>query len=209
MKTKIKKILLETLSSNYDLGNIDDGGISGGDAAVDKLYDLFVDEITIITSTIPIISSRPIEIKDKPMCSPAECDHPEEWRTHYDGGSSWCRKCWCYIFIPKPVEKKKKKIGELLFTDPKTKKAQKLFDVLNPVYTVCYKNHEVGDKGEAVYVTLEANTEEHAKELAMLNKEFTKNIYMKYYNKKYLSAYRAIGNYVIGKVNYYDGDPRL
>ena len=33
MKNKIKKILLKTLTSNYDSGNIDDGGITGADNA--------------------------------------------------------------------------------------------------------------------------------------------------------------------------------
>ena len=48
MKSKIKKILLDTLTSVYDDGNIDDGGIIGGDNAVDQLYDLFVDEATFV-----------------------------------------------------------------------------------------------------------------------------------------------------------------
>ena len=48
MKTKIRKILLTTLKSEYDGSNIDDGGIIGGDNAVDQLYDLFVDEMTAI-----------------------------------------------------------------------------------------------------------------------------------------------------------------
>jgi hypothetical protein len=208
MKTKIKKILLDNLTSAYDDGNIENGGIIGGDNAIDKLYDLFVDEISIITSTNPIITSRP-EVKDRPICDIDKCDHPEEWRTHYEGGSSWCRKCWCYVDLPPVYQDKKGKLGDTPYFNPTTGKMGKLFDILNPVYTVCYKNHEVGDKGEAVYITLEANTEEHAKELAMLNKEFTKHIYMKYYNKKCLDAYRATGNYVIGKVNYYSGDPRL
>jgi len=48
MKNKIKTILLNTLQSAYDGGNIDDGGIIGGDNAVDQLYDLFVDEATFV-----------------------------------------------------------------------------------------------------------------------------------------------------------------
>jgi len=41
MKVAIRKILLETLISNYDLGNIEDGGIGGGEEAIEKLYTLF------------------------------------------------------------------------------------------------------------------------------------------------------------------------
>jgi len=44
MKTKIHNILKETLTSNYDNGNIEDGGIGGGDDAVDKLHELFKTE---------------------------------------------------------------------------------------------------------------------------------------------------------------------
>jgi len=41
MKEKIRQILLKTLTSNYDNGNIEDGGIGGGDEAIDELYTLF------------------------------------------------------------------------------------------------------------------------------------------------------------------------
>jgi len=209
MKTKIKQILLDTLTSAYDEGNIDNGGIYGGNNAVDKLYDLFVDEVTSLNELNGIILSRTVELKDRPTCDIDKCDHPEEWRTHYEGGSSWCRKCWSYVFIPKLPEEKKKKISDLLYTNPKTKKAQKLFDTLNPVYTVRYINPTCGYKGEALYLTVEANSEEEAKDLAMENKKFVGHIYMKYYDKKYLDAYKPIGNYVIGRVDYYEGDPRL
>lgn len=40
MIEKIKEILKETLISNYDMGNIDDGGISGGDECAKKLHSL-------------------------------------------------------------------------------------------------------------------------------------------------------------------------
>jgi len=43
MKDAIRKILIETLISNYDLGNIEDGGIGGGEEAIDKLYTLFTE----------------------------------------------------------------------------------------------------------------------------------------------------------------------
>ena len=98
---------------------------------------------------------------------------------------------------------------EMQFHNSKTGKLQVLFDVLNKVYTVCYSNHEVGYKGEALYITLEAETEEQAKDKAMQNEEFLKHIEMGFYKRKYLSAYQPKGNYVIGKVKYYEGDPRL
>ena len=37
MKEQIRKILLETLYSAYDDGNIENGGIIGGDQAIDQL----------------------------------------------------------------------------------------------------------------------------------------------------------------------------
>jgi len=45
MRDKIRKILLETLVSQYDQGNIEDGGIIGGDEAIDQLYSLVEQEI--------------------------------------------------------------------------------------------------------------------------------------------------------------------
>ena len=67
MKNKIKKILLNTLKSAYDGGNIDDGGIMGGDNAVDQIYDLFVDEATFV---------RHLENPDVEY--PAKKDHNED-----------------------------------------------------------------------------------------------------------------------------------
>ena len=95
------------------------------------------------------------------------------------------------------------------FFNPKTKKTQKLFDALNKVWTVRYNNPNCGWKGEAVYITIEADNEEQAKDYAMQVQKFTKHIEMKYYNRKCLSAYRAKGNYIIGEVKYYEGDERL
>ena len=102
----------------------------------------------------------------------------------------------------------------LYYVEPKysnreTGKTQKLFDKLNPVFTVRYINPTCGDKGEALYMTVAAETPEKAIEWAMSKKEFTNHIYMKYYDKKYFEVYPATGNYVIGKVLYYEGDPRL
>jgi len=95
------------------------------------------------------------------------------------------------------------------YFNKKTKKTERLFDTLNPVYRVVYQNPLVGNKGEAVYITLEAENEDMAKDKAMKNKEFSGYIFMKYFDKKFLKAYKPIGNYVIGKVEYYEGDPRL
>lgn len=98
---------------------------------------------------------------------------------------------------------------EMQFFNTNTGKMQKLFGVLNNVWTVRYNDHEVGYKGEATYITLEAENEELAKDLAMQNKEFTRFIEMKYFKRKCLHAFEPKGNYVIGKVEYYEGDPRL
>jgi len=95
------------------------------------------------------------------------------------------------------------------YYNPNTKKTEGLFESLNPVYRVCYINPLVGNKGESVWVTLEAENEDDAKIKAMNIEEFTKHIWKKYYDQKYLTAYKPTGLYVIGKVEYYEGDPRL
>ena len=96
------------------------------------------------------------------------------------------------------------------FYNPKTKKTQKLFeDPLQDVWQVRYQNPLVGDKGECLYLVVEASDMEFAMNKAMANEEFTSHIYMKYYDKRYLTAYKPMGNYVIGKVIYFEGDPRL
>ena len=95
------------------------------------------------------------------------------------------------------------------FYNPKTKKTQKLFeDPLQDVWQVRYQNPLVGDKGECLYLVVEASDMEFAMNKAMANEEFTSHIYMKYYDKRYLTAYKPMGNYVIGKVIYFEGDPR-
>jgi hypothetical protein len=38
---------------------------------------------------------------EKSECFPNECDHPRNRRTYYDGGSSWCTKCWSYVDVPR------------------------------------------------------------------------------------------------------------
>jgi len=104
----------------------------------------------------------------------------------------------------------KKKVDDILYTDPKTGKAQKLFDTLLSVYGVrCSETITIGDKGCSVSMNVAASGEEEAVSKVMKNKEFTKHIRMKDFDKKYLSVYRPVGNYVIGKVEYYEGDERL
>ena len=96
--------------------------------------------------------------------------------------------------------------------NPKTKKNQDLFETLIPVFTVGCTNDNVvnGDKGCAVYINVSAENEELAKNLALANEEFMSHIRdQKNFDKKYLVAFKPTGLYVIGKVTYYEGDPRL
>lgn len=114
-------------------------------------------------------------------------------------------------FVKPSCEPKTKGLyyAEPKYTNRETGKTQKLFDVLNPVYTVRYINPTCGDKGEALYMTVAAETPEKAIKWAMSKKEFINHINMKYYSEKYFEVYPATGNYVIGKILYYEGDPRL
>jgi hypothetical protein len=178
MKSKIRKILLSTLKSEYDGSNIDDGGIIGGDNAVDQLYDLFVDEITAIKGESPV-------------------EEPKDRFSRFANTS----------LFPK---NESKKVGEIKYTNPKTGKTQKLFDTLESVYCVrCSETITIGDKGCSVSMNVAASSEEEAIAKVMKAKEFTKHIRMKDFDKKYLSIYRPVGNYVINDVNYYEGDERL
>ncbi len=79
------------------------------------------------------------------------------------------------------------------------------------VYTVRYADPMRGNKGECVYITLYADSEEQAKDMAMENMEFVKHIYMKGYDRKYLTAFEP-SEYKFSelrKVIYYEGDERL
>jgi hypothetical protein len=184
MKNKIRKILLNTLKSPCDDGNIDDGGIIGGDNAVDQLYDLFVDEATHLGNP---------EV-------PYPVEEPKDIFSCFAGT----------VLFPERETEKPKKAGDILYTNPETGKTQKLFDTLIPVYTVrCSETITIGDKGCSVHINIAAKNEEEAISKVMKNKEFTKHIRMNDFNKKYLSVYKATGNYVIGKVEYYEGDERL
>jgi len=44
---------------------------------------------------------------------------------------------------------------------------------------------------------------------AILNQEFTKHLDMDRFSRKCLSTYKPSGLYVIGKVEYFEGDERL
>lgn len=100
----------------------------------------------------------------------------------------------------------KKKAGEILYTNPKTGKTQKLFDELLPVYTVRYENP---NSGGVIYITLCAKDETEAINKAMHNKEFYSHIQLQYFKKEYFNVYKALGNYVIGKVICTDSEPKL
>jgi len=45
MEKEIRQILLDNLISNYDNGNIEDGGIGGGDEAIEELTTLFTKKL--------------------------------------------------------------------------------------------------------------------------------------------------------------------
>jgi hypothetical protein len=98
--------------------------------------------------------------------------------------------------------------------NPKIKRNQDLFEIENlcPVFAVCCRTPDVviGDKGAAVYLNVEACNEEEAIEKALLNKEFTTHLRMERFDKdKHLDVYTPSGLYVIGRVDYFEGDPRL
>ena len=86
------------------------------------------------------------------------------------------------------------------YFNTKLRKLQGLFDTLNPVYQVKYENPD-----SVILITLEAETEEEAKNKALKNEEFNKYIIKEEYNEKYLYAYKPNGLYVIGKVEHITG----
>ena len=177
MKSKIRKILLDNLKSEHDGGNIDDGSITGGDNTVDQLYDLFVDEATFVRHLEnPEVSYPPKEPKDR--------------FSRFAGTS----------LFPK------KKAGEILYTNPKTGKTQKLFEELLPVYTVRYENP---NSGGIVYITVSAKNETEATNKAMHNEEFYYHVQIHLFKREYFNVYKALGNYVIGKVIFADSEPKL
>lgn len=199
MKSKIRKILLDNLKSAHDGGNIDDGSIMGGDKTIDQLYDLFVDEMTAIKGESPVEEPKDRFSRFANTSLFPEKEKNEHMQNMIESGD-WFLK----------PDQPKKKVAEILYTNPKTGKTQKLFDELLPVYTVrCSEAITIGDRGCSVSMNVAAKNKEEAMDNAMKNKEFTKYIRMKDFDRKYLSVYNPIGNYVIGKVEYYEGDERL
>ena len=76
------------------------------------------------------------------------------------------------------------------------------------IYTVCYQNPNEGNLGEVIYITLKADSEEDAINRALRNDEFTDYILLKYFDKKYMTAYKPTGGYIINEVKFYKGQPR-
>lgn len=96
--------------------------------------------------------------------------------------------------------------------NPKKRKNEDLFETLIPVYTVACTNDNLveGHKGCSVYIHVSAENEEEAKDIAINNEEFMSHIYHKEnFGKDNLVAFKPVGNYVIGKVRYFEGDERL
>ena len=102
-------------------------------------------------------------------------------------------------------------LPEPKYFNKETKKTQKLFceEVLVPTWTVRYEDPNTGNKGEALYMTVSAKSEDEAKTQALACSGFNQHILPQHFEKRYLTAYKARGNYVIGEVQYFEGDPRL
>jgi hypothetical protein len=76
---------------------------------------------------------------------PDKCDHPKERRTYYDGGSSWCNKCNCYVDIPPNLPKNEKRY--IQYNDVWYQMGDKIqigWLKLN------YKIYYIGDSGDAI-----------------------------------------------------------
>lgn len=92
----------------------------------------------------------------------------------------------------------------------KQRNEEDLFDDSVPVFSVSAHDNAVnGYKGAAVYLNVEAENEDQAKEKALKNKEFIQHLNEGYKDKKYLSTHEPSGLFVIGRVEYFEGDPRL
>jgi len=90
------------------------------------------------------------------------------------------------------------------YFNPIGKKMEGLFESLNPVFTVKYENSPIENKSGTVYITLEAENEEQAKDKAMVNPEFIQYIQMESFDRENLNAYKPVGLYVIGRVEYFE-----
>ena len=111
---------------------------------------------------------------------------------------------WATEYKGEPEEKR------LLFVSGEGK-PEKLFCEQNliPVWTVSYIHPTVGYKGEALYITVSAKDEQAAKTEALACNEFNQHIVPEYYDARYLKVFKPQGNYKIGEVQYFEGDPRL
>jgi hypothetical protein len=79
------------------------------------------------------------------------------------------------------------------------------------VYVVMYRNPLVGDKGEALHYTCKAYSDKDAISKAMLVPEFIGKIFLKHFDKKFLSAHIPVvyDKNNLNTVEYFEGDPRL
>jgi hypothetical protein len=99
---------------------------------------------------------------------------------------------------------------ESMYFNPETKKNQDLFETLNPVFAIrCDDpNVVIGNRGASIKIIVEAKNEEQAIKKAMLDSNFTKYLRMSSFEKEFLEVYKPSGLYVIGKVDYFEGDER-
>jgi len=98
-----------------------------------------------------------------------------------------------------------------IYYNPETKKLDTLFNEENlvPSWSVGYSNPNKGNVGEAVYIRISASDEQEAKTQALACQDFTKHILPEHFDSRYLTAFRTVGNFKLGEVEYIEGDPRL
>jgi hypothetical protein len=142
-----------------------------------------------------------------------EPDENDRIRVTIDGKSFFWEDNKTQLFYDgKPVvETSQEGLNKPKYFNPETQKTQRLFceEVLIPVWNVRYEDPNVGNKGEAVYYTVSAKDEKDAKTQALACTDFNKHILPEHYNARYLTVYKPVGNYKIGEVRYFEGDPRL
>jgi len=97
------------------------------------------------------------------------------------------------------------------YFNTKTKKMQELFceETLIPSWSVQYQDPNTGNNGESVTINISAKDEQQAKTLALACSDFNQYITPEFYDSKYLTAFPAVGNFKIGEVRYFEGDPEL
>lgn len=103
-------------------------------------------------------------------------------------------------------------LKEPYYYNPKTDKTQKLFEeqTLNQLWEVYVDNYNVidGDKGAEVRIVVEAQDMEQARDKAINNNDFMQHV-LTNFTRDHFVVHKPVGNYVIGKIEYYSGDPRL